>query len=410
MSRSKPKVGINGFSRTARLFIHTAAIEKETVEIVAINDPFIDLQYMVYLFKYDSIRGSFKGSVKAEDGKLVISSPDKPALKIRVYNTMDLAKIPWGKAGVEYVLESTGVFTTTQLASAHLKGGAKKVIISAPSADAPTFVVGVNEDKYDPSKHHVISNSSCTTNCLAPLAKLINDEFGITEGIMTSVQAATAAQKTGDAVLWRDGRCAQNIVPSSTDVTNAVGKVVPELDGKLTGMTFRVPTADVSLLDLTFRTEQPASMEAIKKIVKEASEGKLKGILGYTEDQVVSTDFITDTHSSIFDAGACVSLNPHFVKVVAWYDNEFGYSNRLADLITYISTKQITPVSRNHSTSSRSPKKRPIQEPRNDNDSPVKKMMSEATKWSPIAHEDTPRGRPGRRLNFVHSTLIKSRP
>jgi len=338
----KPKVGINGFGRIGRL-VARAAIEKDSVDIVAVNDPFIDLEYMVYLFKYDSTHGRFKGCVKAENGKLVICFPDKSTHTINVYNSKDPAEIPWGQAGADFVVESTGVFTTTEKASAHLKGGAKKVIISAPSADAPMFVCGVNEDKYDSSKDHVISNASCTTNCLAPLAKVINDEFGIIEGLMTTVHAVTATQKTVDGPsgkLWRDGRgAAQNIIPASTGAAKAVGKVIPELNGKLTGMAFRVPTADVSVVDLTCRTEKPATMDAIKKVVKEASEGKLKGILGYTEDQVVSTDFITDTHSSIFDAGACISLNPHFVKLIAWYDNEFGYSNRVVDLIKYISSK-----------------------------------------------------------------------
>uniref|UniRef100_A0A914MDB2 Glyceraldehyde 3-phosphate dehydrogenase NAD(P) binding domain-containing protein n=1 Tax=Meloidogyne incognita TaxID=6306 RepID=A0A914MDB2_MELIC len=240
-------------------------------------------------------------------------------------------KIDWAGSGADFVIESTGVFTTTEKASAHLKGGAKKVVISAPSADAPMFVVGVNEDKYDPSKHHIISNASCTTNCLAPLAKVINDEFGIIEGLMTTVHAVTATQKTVDGPSgkqWRDGRGAgQNIIPASTGAAKAVGKVIPELDGKLTGMAFRVPTPN------------PATKEAIKNAIKTASEGKLKGILGYTEDQVVSTDFLGDTHSSIFDAEALMVLNPHFVKLVSWYDNEFGYSCRIVDLISHIASK-----------------------------------------------------------------------
>jgi glyceraldehyde 3-phosphate dehydrogenase len=338
----KAKIGINGFGRIGRLVVR-AAIEKDSVEVVAVNDPFIDLDYMVYLFKFDSTHGRFAGTVKAEGGKLVISLPNKGTHTISVFNSKDPAEIPWGPSGAEYVVESTGVFTTIEKASAHLKGGAKKVVISAPSADAPMFVLGVNEGAYDPSKDHVISNASCTTNCLAPLAKIIHDEFGIIEGLMTTIHAVTATQKTVDGPsgkLWRDGRgAAQNIIPASTGAAKAVGKVIPELNGKLTGMAFRVPTPDVSVVDLTCRTEKPAPLDAIKKVVKEASEGKLKGILGYTEEQVVSTDFTTSTESSIFDAGACISLNPHFVKLVSWYDNEYGYSNRVVDLINYIASK-----------------------------------------------------------------------
>jgi glyceraldehyde 3-phosphate dehydrogenase len=334
-----PKIGINGFGRIGRL-VARAAVEKDSVELVAVNDPFIDLDYMVYLFKFDSTHGRFAGTVKAENGKLVISYPNKKTHTISVYNSKDPAEIPWGSVGAEYVVESTGVFTTTEKASAHLKGGAKKVIISAPSADAKMIVMGVNENTYDPSKDHVISNASCTTNCLAPLAKVIHDEFGIIEGLMSTIHAVTATQKTVDGPsgkLWRDGRgAAQNIIPASTGAAKAVGKVIPELNGKLTGMAFRVPTPDVSVVDLTVRTEKPAPLDAIKKVVKEASEGKLKGILGYTDEQVVSTDFTTSTESSIFDAGACISLNPHFVKLVSWYDNEYGYSNRVVDLINHI--------------------------------------------------------------------------
>jgi glyceraldehyde 3-phosphate dehydrogenase len=338
----KPCVGINGFGRIGRLVLR-AAIEKDTVQVVAVNDPFIDLEYMVYMFKYDSTHGRFKGTVSANGGNLVVECPGKNKHTIKVFGCKDPTEIQWGQAGAEYVVESTGVFTTTEKASAHMKGGAKKVIISAPSADAPMFVMGVNEEKYDASKDHVISNASCTTNCLAPLAKVINDQFGIIEGLMTTVHAVTATQKTVDGPsgkMWRDGRGAgQNIIPAATGAAKAVGKVIPELNGKLTGMAFRVPTPNVSVVDLTARLEKPASMDAIKAAVKAASEGKMKGILGYTEDSVVSSDFLGDTHSSIFDANACISLNPHFVKLVSWYDNEFGYSSRVVDLVSYIATK-----------------------------------------------------------------------
>jgi glyceraldehyde 3-phosphate dehydrogenase len=339
---SKPTVGINGFGRIGRLVLR-AAVEKDTVSVVAVNDPFISVDYMVYLFKYDSTHGRFKGTVKAEGDTLVVSSTGKSTHTIKVFNSKDPAEIPWGATGANYVVESTGVFTTTEKASAHLKGGAKKVVISAPSADAPMFVVGVNEELYNAANDHIISNASCTTNCLAPLAKVIHDKFGIIEGLMTTVHATTATQKTVDGPsgkLWRDGRgAAQNIIPASTGAAKAVGKVIPALNGKLTGMAFRVPTPDVSVVDLTARLEKPASLDEIKKVLKEAAEGPLKGILAYTEDQVVSTDFVSDTHSSIFDADASISLNPHFVKLISWYDNEYGYSNRVVDLITYISTK-----------------------------------------------------------------------
>jgi len=338
----KPCVGINGFGRIGRLVLR-AAVEKDTVQVVAVNDPFIDVEYMVYMFKYDSTHGRFPGKVSQSGGNLVVECPGKSTQTIKVFNCKDPAEIKWGEAGAQYVVESTGVFTTLEKAGAHLKGGAKKVVISAPSADAPMFVMGVNEDKYDPAKYDVISNASCTTNCLAPLAKVINDEFGIIEGLMTTVHAVTATQKTVDGPsgkMWRDGRgAAQNIIPASTGAAKAVAKVIPELNGKLTGMAFRVPTPNVSVVDLTARLEKPATMEAIKAAVKRASEGRLKGILGYTEDQVVSTDFCGDTRSSIFDAEACISLNPNFVKLISWYDNEYGYSNRVVDLITYIASK-----------------------------------------------------------------------
>lgn len=286
------------------------------------------------MFKYDSTHGRFDGTVEAKDGKLVVNG--RP---IAVYAERDPAAIPWKDQGAEYVVESTGVFTTKEKAGAHLTGGAKKVIISAPSADAPMFVVGVNLESYQPDMQ-VISNASCTTNCLAPLAKVIDDKFGIVEGLMTTVHATTATQKTVDgpsAKDWRAGRGAgANIIPASTGAAKAVGKVIPRLNGKLTGMAFRVPNPDVSVVDLTVRLEKPASYEEIKAAIKEASEGPLKGILGYTEDEVVSTDFIGDSRSSIFDAKAGISLNPQFVKLVSWYDNEYGYSSRVVDLLVHI--------------------------------------------------------------------------
>ncbi|KAG4102789.1 glyceraldehyde-3-phosphate dehydrogenase [Neocallimastix lanati (nom. inval.)] len=330
------KVGINGFGRIGRL-VFRSSFDREDIDVVAINDPFINLDYMVYLAKYDSTHGRFNGTVEAKNGKLVVNGKE-----ITVFACRDPAEIAWGAAGAEYVVESTGVFTLTEKASAHLKGGAKKVIISAPSKDAPTFVVGVNLDKYDPSMT-VVSNASCTTNCLAPLAKVINDKFGIVEGLMTTCHATTATQKTVDGPSgkdWRSGRGAgQNIIPASTGAAKAVTLVIPELKGKLTGMSFRVPTPDVSVVDLTCRLAKEATYEDIKNAVKEASEGALKGILGYTEDKVVSCDFTSDKRSSIFDADAGIALNSTFVKLISWYDNEFGYSNRVLDLIAYMYSK-----------------------------------------------------------------------
>lgn len=307
------------------------------VNIVAINDPFIDLNYMVYMFKYDSTHGRFKGEVHHDGKKLFVNGH-----AISVHGERDPANIQWAADGADYVVESTGCFTTIDKASAHLKGGAKRVIISAPSADAPMYVIGVNEETYDP-QHKVISNASCTTNCLAPLAKVINDNFGIIEGLMTTVHAYTATQKTVDGPSnkdWRGGRtAAQNIIPSSTGAAKAVGKVIPSLNGKLTGMAFRVPTPNVSVVDLTVRLEKAATYDQIKAVIKAASDGKLKGILHYTEDEVVSSDFNTSSYSSVFDAKAGIALNDHFVKLVSWYDNEYGYSNRVIDLIHHVYAK-----------------------------------------------------------------------
>ena len=327
------KVGINGFGRIGSLAF-SASFDKEDIDVIAINDPFISADYMVYMIKHDTIHGPFKGEVKEEDGDLVIDGH-----RIKVYNEKDPSQIPWGEVGVEYVLECSGVFTTTETASAHLQAGAKKVVISAPSKDAPMFVMGVNNETYT-SDMNIVSNASCTTNCLAPLAKVINDKFGIKDGLMTTVHSITATQKTVDGASkkdWRGGRAASyNIIPSSTGAAKAVGKVIPSLNGKLTGMSFRVPTIDVSVVDLTVNLERPASYEEICKAIKEASEGELKGILGYTDELLVSSDFIHDPRTSIFDEKAGIALTDTFVKLVAWYDNEWGYSNKLLDLAAYM--------------------------------------------------------------------------
>ena len=330
------KIGINGFGRIGKLSFQ-AALGKEGVEVVAVNDPFVTADYMAYMTKYDTVHGRFQGTIEEKNGNLVVNGKE-----IKVYNEMDPHNIPWGEIGVDYVLECSGVFTTMEKAGAHLDAGAKKVLISAPSKDAPMFVMGVNNETYDPSMK-IVSNASCTTNCLAPLAKIINDNFGIKEGLMTTVHSTTATQKTVDGASkkdWRGGRAASaNIIPSSTGAAKAVGKVIPSLNGKLTGMSFRVPTVDVSVVDLTCNLEKPTTYEEICAAVKKAAEGELKGIVEYTDEPVVSSDFLSDAHTSIFDATAGIMLTDTFVKLVAWYDNEWGYSNKLVDLACYIASR-----------------------------------------------------------------------
>lgn len=327
------KVGINGFGRIGRL-VFRAAVENNDLDFVGINDPGMTPDYMAYMLKYDTMHGRFNGTVDYTDDSIVVNGK-----AIKVFACMKPEEIPWKEVGAEYVVESTGLFTTTEKASAHLKAGAKKVIISAPSSDAPMFVMGVNNDKYDTSMD-VVSNASCTTNCLAPIAKVLNDEFGVKDGLMTTVHSTTATQKTVDGPSkkdWRGGRAASgNIIPSSTGAAKAVGKVIPELNGKLTGMSFRVPTLDVSVVDLTVNLAKPASYEQICQAMKKASETNLKGILDYTDEDVVSSDFLGDKHPSIFDAKAGIALTDTFVKVVSWYDNEIGYSNMVVRLIQYM--------------------------------------------------------------------------
>lgn len=326
------KVGINGFGRIGRLALR-ASLEKQEVEVVAINDPFIDLEYMRYMLIFDTIHGRLNKEVKVVENGLEVDGK-----VIRVYNFKDPNEIPWKETGAEYILESSGAFTEIEKASAHFTGGAKKVIVSAPSKDAPMFVMGVNHNDYKPEMK-VISNASCTTNCLAPLAKVVHDNFGIVEGLMTTVHSATATQLVVDGASkkdWRGGRAATyNIIPSSTGAAKAVGKVIPSLAGKLTGMSFRVPTLDVSVVDLTCRLEKPATYEEIVAKIKEACDGELKGIMTWTDEAVVSSDFIHDSHISIFDVKAGIALNDNFVKLIAWYDNEWGYSNKALDLIIH---------------------------------------------------------------------------
>jgi glyceraldehyde 3-phosphate dehydrogenase len=329
------KVGINGFGRIGRL-VFRAACAKPEIEVVGIND-LIDVDYMAYMLKYDSTHGRFDGDVAVKDGNLIVNGKT-----IRVTAEKDPANLKWSDVGAEYVVESTGLFLTREKAEAHLKAGAKRVVMSAPSKDdTPMFVMGVNSASYA-ADMDIVSNASCTTNCLAPIAKVLNDNWGIAEGLMTTVHAVTATQKTVDAPSskdWRGGRgAAQNIIPSSTGAAKAVGKVIPELNGKLTGMAFRVPTPDVSAVDLTVRLEKGASYDEIKAAMKKAADGELKGILGYTEDAVVSTDFLGDPRTSIFDADAGIALSDTFVKVVSWYDNEMGYSHKVLDLILHMDT------------------------------------------------------------------------
>ena len=331
---TKIKVGINGFGRIGRL-VFRAAVQRNDIQIVAIND-LIDVDYMAYMLRYDTIHGQFKGSVDVKDGKLVVNGES-----IRVTAEKNPADLKWNEVGAEYVVESTGLFLTKEKCQGHLDAGAKRIIMSAPSKDdTPMFVMGVNHKTY--KGEPFVSNASCTTNCLAPLAKVVHDNFGIVEALMTTVHATTNTQKTVDAPSakdWRGGRAAAgNIIPSSTGAAKAVGKVIPSLNGKLTGMAFRVPTLDVSVVDLTCRLEKAASYDEIKAALKKASENELKGILGYTEDDVVSSDFIGDARTSIFDAKAGISLNNNFVKLVSWYDNEWGYSCKVLELLAHMAT------------------------------------------------------------------------
>jgi len=325
---TKLKLGINGFGRIGRIAFR-AAVNRPDVEVVAIND-LLDVEHLAYLLKYDSVHGKFDGTIEVKDGHLIVNGK-----KVRITAERDPKNLKWDEVGVDIVAECTGIFTTLETADYHIQAGAKKVVISAPSANAPMFVMGVNDSKLTASDT-IVSNASCTTNCLAPIAKVIEDNFGLEEGLMTTVHATTATQMTVDGPSkkdWRGGRSALlNIIPSSTGAAKAVGKVIPELNGKLTGMSFRVPTANVSVVDLTFKTKKETSLEELKRAFKKASEGPMKGVLGYTEDLVVSQDFVSDARTSIFDADASIELNSRFFKVVSWYDNEFGYSNKLIDL------------------------------------------------------------------------------
>ncbi len=329
------KLGINGFGRIGRLALRSA-LERDDMDVVAINHTRTP-EYMAYLFRYDTVHGRFKGTIDYNDNELIINGQP-----IRVTHGSDPGSIPWAESGAEYIIDSTGKFTTYEKAAPHLNGGAKKVIVSAPANDVPMFVYGVNQDKYDPATMDVICSASCTTTCLAPVAKLINDTYGIESGLMTTVHSITSTQNTVDGSSnkdWRSGRAASgNIIPASTGAAKAVGKVIPELNGKLTGMSLRVPTLDVSVVDLTVNLKTPATYDEICKTIKDASEGPMKGIIAYTEDLVVSSDFIGDSHASIFDAKAGIGLTDRFVKLIMWYDNEYGYTSKMMDLIHYIAT------------------------------------------------------------------------
>lgn len=330
------KIGINGFGRIGRL-VFRAAQNYENIQVVGIND-LISADYMAYMLKYDTVHGKFNGTIAVEDGQLVVNGKS-----IRITSEKNPEDLKWGEIGAEYIVESTGIFLTKEKAQAHINAGAKRVVMSGPPKDdTPMFVMGVNEKKY--KQETIVSNASCTTNCVAPLVKVIHEKFGVTDALMTSIHATTASQKTVDGPSmkdWRGGRAASgNIIPSSTGAAKAVGKVIPELSGKITGMSFRVPVLDVSVVDLTCNLATPASYEEICQAVKEASEGDLKGILGYTEDDVVSSDFIGETRTSVFDAKAGISLTPTFVKLVSWYDNEYAFSNKLVDLIVYMDTAE----------------------------------------------------------------------
>lgn len=332
---SKTKIGINGFGRIGRIAFRVAVSKPNEVEVVGIND-LLDVEHLAYLLKYDSVHGQFDGTIDINNGNLVVNGNE-----IRITAERNPADLKWDEVGAEVVLDCTGIFTTLEMANTHLQAGAKKVVISAPSADAPMFVMGVNH-KQAKATDTIVSNASCTTNCLAPLAKVINDKFGIVEGLMTTVHAATATQFTVDGPSRKDYRLGRssinNIVPASTGAAKAVGKVIPELNGVLTGMAFRVPTVDVSVVDLTCRLEKGASWSEVKAAIKDASENELKGILGYTEEGVVSQDFVSEPRTSVFDANASMALNDNFVKLVSWYDNEFGYSTKLVELALHVNS------------------------------------------------------------------------